>query len=178
MAERRALAPPRLPATLVPQAVSQLGSQVSQLALPLAAILVLDASAFEVALLGTVEFLPFLLFALPAGVWVDRLPRKPILVLGDLGRAAALASVPLAYAFDALTIWQLYAVGFVVGVCTVFFDVAYQSTPSASSAPPASSSGSADLRLSRSRLHNPACVASSSRGSAICSAIASGGRSH
>ncbi|MDQ3424615.1 MAG: MFS transporter, partial [Actinomycetota bacterium] len=91
------------------------------------AILVLDASAFEVALLGTVEFLPFLLFALPAGVWVDRLRRKPILVLGDLGRAVALASVPLAYAFDALTIWQLYAVGFLVGVCTVFFDVAYQS---------------------------------------------------
>ncbi|MBA3376643.1 MAG: MFS transporter [Actinobacteria bacterium] len=109
------------------QTVSQLGSQVSQLALPLAAILVLDASAFEVALLGTVEFLPFLLFALPAGVWVDRLRRKPILVLGDLGRAAALASVPVAYAFDALTIWQLYAVGFLVGVGTVFFDVAYQS---------------------------------------------------
>ena len=109
------------------QTVSQFGSQVSQLALPLAAILVLDASAFEVALLGTVEFLPFLLFALPAGVWVDRLRRKPILVLGDLGRAVALASVPLDYAFDALTIWQLYAVGFLVGVCTVFFDVAYQS---------------------------------------------------
>ena len=109
------------------QTVSQFGSQVSQLALPLAAILVLDASAFEVALLGTVEFLPFLLFALPAGVWVDRLRRRPILVLGDLGRAVALASVPLAYAFDALTIWQLYAVGFVVGVCTVLFDVAYQS---------------------------------------------------
>ena len=109
------------------QTVSQFGSQVSQLALPLAAILVLDASAFEVALLGTVEFLPFLLFALPAGVWVDRLRRKPILVLGDLGRAVALASVPLAYAFDALTIWELYAVGFLVGVCTVFFDVAYQS---------------------------------------------------
>jgi len=109
------------------QTVSQFGSQISQLALPLAAILVLDASAFEVALLGTVEFLPFLLFALPAGVWVDRLRRKPILVLGDLGRAVALASVPLAYAFDALTIWQLYVVGFVVGVGTVFFDVAYQS---------------------------------------------------
>ena len=72
------------------QTISQFGSQISQLALPLAAILVLDASAFEVALLGTVEFLPFLLFALPAGVWVDRLRRKPILVLGDLGRAVAL----------------------------------------------------------------------------------------
>ena len=109
------------------QTISQFGSQVSQLALPLAAILVLDASAFEVAMLGTVEFLPFLLFALPAGVWVDRLRRKPILVLGDLGRAVALASIPLAYAFDELTIWQLYAVGFLVGVGTVFFDVAYQS---------------------------------------------------
>ena len=109
------------------QTISQFGSQVSQLALPLAAILILDASAFEVALLGTVEFLPFLLFALPAGVWVDRLRRKPILVLGDLGRALALGSIPVAYAFDALTIWQLYAVGFLVGVGTVFFDVAYQS---------------------------------------------------
>jgi MFS family permease len=109
------------------QTISQFGSQISQLALPFAAILVLDASAFEVALLGTVEFLPFLLFALPAGVWVDRLRRKPILVLGDLGRAVALASIPVAHAFDALTIWQLYAVGFLVGVGTVFFDVAYQS---------------------------------------------------
>ncbi|HUF01452.1 MAG TPA: MFS transporter [Gaiellaceae bacterium] len=109
------------------QTISQFGSQISALALPLAAILVLDASAFEVALLGAVEFLPFLLFALPAGVWVDRLPRKPILVLADAGRAAVLVSIPLAYALDALTIWQLYAVGFLVGIGTVFFDVAYQS---------------------------------------------------
>jgi MFS family permease len=88
---------------------------------------VLDASAFQVALLGTVEFLPFLLFTLPAGVWVDRLRRRPILVIADFGRAAALVSVPVAYAFDVLTIWQLYVVGFVVGTLTVFFDVAYQS---------------------------------------------------
>ena len=108
------------------QTISQFGTQIGQLAIPLAAILVLDASAFEVALLGTVEFLPFLLFTLPAGVWVDRLPRKPILILGDLGRAAALASVPLAYELGVLTIWQLYAVGFAVGTLTVFFDVAYQ----------------------------------------------------
>jgi MFS family permease len=88
---------------------------------------VLQASAFEVAALGAIEFLPFTLFALPAGVWVDRLPRRPILVVADLGRAAALVSIPLAYAIDVLTIWQLYIVGFVVGVFTVFFDVAYQS---------------------------------------------------
>jgi MFS family permease len=88
---------------------------------------VLRESAFAVAMLGMVEFLPFLLFSLPAGVWVDRLPRRPMLVAADVVRAVALASVPVAYWLDALSIWQLYAVGFVVGVGTVFFDVAYQS---------------------------------------------------
>ena len=109
------------------ETVSQVGSQVTGLALPLVAIITLHVSAFEVALLGVVEFAPFVLVSLPAGVWVDRLPRRPILIIGDLGRAALLASVPIAYAFDVLTIWQLYGVGFVFGVLTVFFDVAYQS---------------------------------------------------
>jgi len=109
------------------ESISVFGSQFSQLALPLVAVLLLDASAFAVSALFVVEFLPFILFALPAGVWVDRLRRKPILVLGDLGRAVLLGSIPLAYAFDALTLPHLYLVGFLVGVCTVFFDVAYQS---------------------------------------------------
>ncbi|HVR13950.1 MAG TPA: MFS transporter, partial [Gaiellaceae bacterium] len=109
------------------ETISQFGSQVSQLAIPFAAILVLDASAFEVATLGTVEFLPFIIFTLPAGVWVDRMRRRRILIAGDVGRAVLLGSIPIAYAFDALTLWQLYAVGFLVGICTVFFDVAYQS---------------------------------------------------
>jgi MFS family permease len=87
---------------------------------------VLHASAFEVALLGTFDFLPFILFALPAGVWVDRLPRRPVMIVADLGRAVALASIPIAKAAGDLTIWQLYGVGFVVGTLTVFFDVAYQ----------------------------------------------------
>ena len=60
-------------------------------------------------------------------MWVDRLRRRPILIIGDLGRAIAIASIPIAFAFDALTIWQLYVVGFVNGCLTVFFDVAYQS---------------------------------------------------
>jgi MFS family permease len=109
------------------QTISQFGTQITLLALPLAAILVLDASAFEVALLSAIEFAPFLLFALPAGVWVDRLRRKPILVVSDLARAGLLVSVPIAHALDGLTIWQLYVVGFGTGVGTVFFDVAYQS---------------------------------------------------
>lgn len=107
------------------QGISQLGTQVTLLALPLAAILVLDATATEVALLSAVEVLPFLLFTLPAGVWVDRLPRRPILVIADLARAVALVSIPLAYAFDALALPQLYVVAFAVGGLSVFFDVSY-----------------------------------------------------
>jgi MFS family permease len=108
------------------ETVSQLGSQVSAIALPFVAIVTLDVTPFEVALLGVVEFAPFILISLPAGVWVDRMQRRRILVVADLGRAVLLASIPIAYAFDVLTIWQLYVVGFGVGVLTVFFDVAYQ----------------------------------------------------
>ena len=109
------------------ETISQFGSQIDDLALGLVAIIVLDASAFEVAVYGTLNFLPFILLTLPAGVWVDRLPRKPILVIGDLGRFAVLLTIPIAYVADVLTLWQLYAVAFLTGVFTVFFDVAYQS---------------------------------------------------
>jgi MFS family permease len=107
--------------------ISQFGTQVSLLAIPLVAVILLGASPFEVALLGTVEFLPFILFSLPAGAWVDRLRRRPILIVGDLGRAVSLASIPIAYLLGGLTIWQLYVVGFINGTLTVLFDVAYQS---------------------------------------------------
>ena len=108
------------------QTISEFGSQVSGLAIPAVAVLTLKATPFQVAALGTVEFLPFLLLTLPAGVWVDRWRRRWILIAGDLGRAVLLASIPVAYAFHHLTLTQLYVVGFVVGVHTVFFDVAYQ----------------------------------------------------
>ena len=109
------------------ETVSQFGSQVSFLAIPLVAVLVLDASTFQVAALGVVDFLPFILFTLPAGVWVDRRRRRPILIAGDFCRAALLVSVPIAYVMDMLTLGQLYVVGFLAGTCTVFFDVAYMS---------------------------------------------------
>jgi MFS family permease len=109
------------------ETVSQFGTQFTQLALPLVAIDIVHASAFKVAALTTIEFLPFLLVSLPAGVWVDRLRRRPILVVGDASRALLLASVPVAYWFATLTMAQLYVVGFLVGIATVFFDVAYQS---------------------------------------------------
>jgi MFS family permease len=109
------------------ETISQFGSQITGLALPLVAVITLDVSAFEVSALFVIEMAPFLLISLPAGVWVDRLPRRPILVIADVGRALALVTVPIAYWADALTIWHLYVVGFVVGIFTVFFDVAYQS---------------------------------------------------
>jgi MFS family permease len=109
------------------ETISQFGTEVGQLALPLVAVISLESSAFEVAVLGTVLFLPFILFTIPAGVWVDRLPRRPILIAGDFGRVVLLATVPVAWAADVLTIWHLYVVAFGYGICTVFFDVAYQS---------------------------------------------------
>ena len=109
------------------ETVSQVGSHVSQLALPLVAILLLDASAFQVAALGVAITLPWLLVSLPAGAWIDRLPRRPILIIADWGRGLLLLSIPAAYFLDALTLTQLYLVGFAVGTLTVFFDIAYQS---------------------------------------------------
>jgi MFS family permease len=109
------------------QSISQIGSQITALALPLVALLLLDASAFEVATLAMVEWLPWLLFSLPVGAWVDRVHRRPVLILADLARGVALLSIPIAYWLDALTLGQLYVVGFATGALTVFFDVAYQS---------------------------------------------------
>ncbi|MDP9482749.1 MAG: MFS transporter, partial [Chloroflexota bacterium] len=107
--------------------ISLFGSQVSMIAIPAIAIITLNVSPFEAALLGFFEMLPFILFTLPAGVWVDRLRRRPILIAADVGRAIALVTIPIAFAAGALTIWQLYLVGFVTGIMTVFFDVADQS---------------------------------------------------
>lgn len=106
--------------------ISQFGSQITQLALPLVAALILQVTPFEFALLGTLEMLPFLLISLPAGVWVDRLRRRPILIGADLVRAVALATIPLAFFTGNLSIWLLYVVAIVQGLATVFFDVAYQ----------------------------------------------------
>lgn len=109
------------------ETISQFGSRISEIGLPLVAIYSLQASVFEIALLGLFEFLPFILLSLPAGVWIDRFRRKPILIAADLVRAGLLLSVPAAYFAEVLTIWQLYGVGLGVGACTVFFDIAYQS---------------------------------------------------
>jgi predicted MFS family arabinose efflux permease len=108
-------------------AITQLGTQVTLVALPLAAVLTLGAEPFELGLLTAAETAAFLLVGLPAGVWVDRLRRRPVLVWADLLRGLALLTVPVAAWYGALSLWQLYAVALVVGFGTVFFDVAHMS---------------------------------------------------
>ncbi|GAA5183882.1 hypothetical protein GCM10023322_24140 [Rugosimonospora acidiphila] len=109
------------------ESVSQFGSQVSMLAVPLTAVLILHAGTFQVSALTALGYAPFLIFGLLAGVWVDRVRRRPVLIAADLLRAVALASVPVAAALQVLGLAQLYAVQFVVGLGTLVFDVAYQS---------------------------------------------------
>lgn len=106
--------------------VSQFGTQVSELAIPFVAIVTLHATPFQIGLLMAVEFLPITLFSLPAGVWIDRVRRRPLLIGGDLVRALVLLSIPTAYALGVLSLFQLYAVGFIVGSLSVLFDIAYQ----------------------------------------------------
>jgi MFS family permease len=109
------------------QSVSELGSQVSSLAIPLLAIDRLHAGPFAIGLLTTMSTLPFLLVGLPAGAWIDRVRKRPVLIAADVGRAFVLGSVPAAWAFSVLTMTQLFLVSLLAGVLTVFFDVAYQS---------------------------------------------------
>jgi MFS family permease len=132
------------------QSVSQFGSQISGLAIPLVAILVLDASTFQVAVLAVVAWAPFFFFSLPAGAWIDRLPRRPILIASDWGRALALLSIPLAHLFDAITLAQLYLVELVVGTFTVFFDLSYQSYLPSVVQRDELGAGNAKLEISRS----------------------------
>ncbi len=107
--------------------ISIFGTLVTRTALPFTAILVLHASPLQVALLTAAELLPGLVLGLLAGVWVDRLHRRPILIAADVGRAILLSSIPLAALLGMLRIEQLYLVAFLVGTLSVFFDVAYQS---------------------------------------------------
>lgn len=108
-------------------AVSNLGTQISYLAIPLVAVLALNASPGQVGALGTLSTVAFLLIGLPAGAWVDRARRRQVMVVADLVRMVLYGSVPLVWWFGGLTIWQLYAVVLLGGVATVFFDVSNQS---------------------------------------------------
>ncbi|WP_231618947.1 MFS transporter [Nonomuraea sp. SBT364] len=105
-------------------AVSQLGSQITYVALPLLAVTVLGAGAGEVGLLSALSTLTVLVLGLPAGAWVDRVRRRPVMVAADLVRAAVLLSVPVAWWAGWLGMGQLYVVAALVGAGSLAFDVA------------------------------------------------------
>lgn len=109
------------------QSISQIGSQVTLWAIPLIAVLLLKASPLQMGILALMGRLPLLLIGMVAGVWVDRLSLRRVLITADIGRALLIGSIPLAAWLNVLTLLQLYIVAFLVGVFSIFFDVAYQS---------------------------------------------------
>jgi MFS family permease len=108
------------------ESISLLGTQITVLALPLVAVLTLHASAAQVGILNACRYAPFVAVTLVAGVVVDRVRRRPTLIVANLGRAFLIGLIPLAAAFGSLQVEHLYAVAFLVGALTVFFDLAYQ----------------------------------------------------
>ena len=108
-------------------AISDVGSQVTVLAVPLIAALTLDATPWQMGLLSAAGGAPILLVGLFAGVWVDRVRRRPVMIATDLGRAALLLIIPLAAVSGALRMEILYAVLLLTGALTVLFDVANMS---------------------------------------------------
>lgn len=107
------------------ETLSQVGSQITTLALPLTAVITLDARPVQVGLLTAAQFAPNLLLTLPAGVWFDRHRRRPALLAANLGRFVLLGLVPLLYGLDWLTMGWLYGIVFLAGALTAIFDVAY-----------------------------------------------------
>jgi MFS family permease len=108
------------------QTISALGDQVTYLALPIVAVLVLNANATQMGLLTAIGLLPHLLFSLPAGIWLDRVrERRRLMILADIGRAMGLTLIPLAFLFHWLSIELLFAVAFLVGTLAVMFDISW-----------------------------------------------------
>ncbi|TDC84980.1 MFS transporter [Micromonospora sp. KC606] len=107
--------------------LSHIGSEITFVAMPLVAVIVLDASAAQVGMLWMLKFVAFLTVGLPAGALLDRTRKRWVMVSADMGRALLLGSIPLAWALDTLTIEHLYLVALLTGVGDVFFDVASRS---------------------------------------------------
>ena len=109
------------------QTVSQFGAQIGLVVFPLVAVLVLHANAWQMGILTALATLPFILIGLFAGVYVDRLRRRPLLILADVGRAVLMVAVPVLDLLGWLSMADLYLIQFLTGCLTVLFDVAYQS---------------------------------------------------
>lgn len=109
------------------QTAAQVGFQIGTLATSAIAITVLHASETQIGVLSGLQTLAFLIVGLPAGAWVDGWRKRHVMIAANLARIAALVSIPTAYAFFSLTIAHLMVVAALLGLSTVFFDVAYQS---------------------------------------------------
>lgn len=109
------------------QALSQFGAQITELAIPVLAVLLLNATEWEVGVLTAANVAAFLVVGLPAGAWIDRMRKRHVMIAADLVRAVALGMLPLLALVGALQMWHIYVVALVMGVATVFFDVSNQS---------------------------------------------------
>ncbi|WP_404429760.1 MFS transporter [Microbacterium lacus] len=109
------------------QTFAQFGAQITELALPVLAVLVLNANEFEIGVINAAGFAAFLVIGLPAGAWIDRMRKRHVMIAADLVRALALATVPLLWWAGVLDVWHLVVIALVMSVATVFFDVSYQS---------------------------------------------------
>ena len=107
--------------------IAQFTGQISDLALPTVAVLVLQVTGFQLGVLNALGFIAFPVLGLFAGVWIDRTRRKPVLVGMSLTQVLALGTVPVAFVLGVRGLYQLYLVALVMGTSTLFFDVAYQS---------------------------------------------------
>ncbi|GAA4288582.1 MFS transporter [Georgenia daeguensis] len=104
---------------------NETGNQFAVLALSVTAVVVLDATPLQVGILTALGHAAYLVLGIPVGVWVDRGPKRPILVAADVVRGVAVLTVPIAYWAGALTVWQLMAVAAVMSAATVFSDTAH-----------------------------------------------------
>lgn len=118
-----ALSNPQFRTFWIGETVSLIGTEVTRFALPLVAVLSLGASAFEVGVLNAMRYVPIVVVSLFAGIWLDRRRRLPILIGSNIGRALAIAVVPLAFAVHGLSLWLLCLVALVLGTLTMLFDV-------------------------------------------------------
>lgn len=109
------------------QTLSQFGAQITELAIPVLAVLMLDATEWEVGVLNAAQVAAFLVVGLPAGAWIDRMRKRRVMIWADAIRAVALATLPVLALLGVLEIWHMIVVALIMGVATVFFDVSYQS---------------------------------------------------
>jgi MFS family permease len=109
------------------QALSQFGAQITELAIPVLAVLALNATEWEVGVLNAAQVAAFLIVGLPAGAWIDRMRKRHVMIAADAVRAVALAALPVLALLGVLQIWHMIVVALIMGVATVFFDVSNQS---------------------------------------------------